>query len=102
MRMFASFVNLQLGHQHSAEPIFRDHAANSMGDQLFGVLCPDLCDRPEPLSTLPPGIAHELLVSLFFAGESDFFGIDDYPEIPGVEGGGKNRFARAAQAGSDR
>src|SRR5437588_1436345 len=78
VRMFGSFINLQLRHQHATEAIFRDHAANSVSDELFGVLCPHLCDRPEPLATLPSRIAHELLVSLFFAGESHFFVIYDY------------------------
>src|SRR5207237_56486 len=95
-RMFGYLIVLQLACANATAAIFRAHAANSVSDELFGVLCPHLCDRPEPLATLPSRIAHELLVSLFFAGESHFFGIDDYHEIPGVEVGGKNRLGLAA------
>src|SRR5207237_9654906 len=101
-RMFGYLIVLQLACANATAAIFRAHAANSMSAELFAVLCPHLCDRPEPLATLPSRIAHELLVSLFFAGESHFFGIDDYHEIPGSEVGGKNRFVLAAQNVSDQ
>jgi hypothetical protein len=44
MGVFFAFIDLQLGHQDSPEPVFGDHSPNRVSDQLFGVLGADLFD----------------------------------------------------------
>jgi hypothetical protein len=34
--MIRALVNFEFRHEHAAEPILRDHAFDSVGDQLLG------------------------------------------------------------------
>ncbi len=61
---------------------------------MFG---PDLGDGPVVLAAFPAGIGHEEFFGLFFAGDGDFFGVDDDHEVPGIEVRGEDGFVFTAQ-----
>ena len=97
VRMFVALEHLEFGQQLRAEPVFRDHAFNGMFDEPFGLLGADLRDGGVFLAAFPAGIGHELLVRFFFAGDTDFFRVDDNDEIAGVEMRRINGFVFATQ-----
>src|ERR1043166_6000737 len=85
MRMLIALVDLKLGHKNAAEAILGDHAANGVRNELFRSFGPNFGDGAKPFATLPTGIAHELLLGLFLAGDGYLFGIDDNHEIARIE-----------------
>ena len=97
MGMFVAFVNFELGHENPAEAILGDHAANGVGNELFRGLGAYVGHSAEPLATLPAGIAHELLVGLFFASNGHLFGINDNDKVAGIEMRSEDRLVLSAE-----
>jgi hypothetical protein len=91
VRVFVALVHFQLGHEHAAEPVFRNHAPNGVSDQFFRVAGPHLGDGSVFFATFPAGIGHELLVRLLLAGDKHLLGIDNDDKIAGIQVGGIDR-----------
>ena len=85
MIVFRSFEDFQLGEQHATEAVLRNHALDGAFDEQLGMLGADLLDGGVFFAALPAGISHVFLVSLLFAGDTDFFGVDDDDVVAAIK-----------------
>ena len=83
--VLVAFIDFQLGHEHTTEAVFGNHAANRVSDEFFRLLGADLRYRSVFLAALPAGITHERFVRLLLSGQPDFGRVDHDHEIARIE-----------------
>jgi len=97
MRVFGAGVNLQLQELLAAELGARQHAANGLANDFFGLLLEHLTQGPgldsARVATVPPVDLGVHLVT----GHPDLLGIDDDDEVARINVRGEVRLALSAQ-----
>src|SRR5688572_16953943 len=101
MRMCSTLIDLEFGQQLAAEAILWNHPLNGVHNEALRMVLTNLGDRTISLAAFPAGIAHEIFVSLFFAGQTNLFGINNDNKIPSVPKWCKNGLVLPAQDISD-
>ncbi len=83
--MLVTFIHFELGQEHPAKAILGNHAFDSVRDQPFRGFCPHLLDGRKLLATLPSGIGHELLGSLFLARDTHLLGVNHDHKVTSIK-----------------
>src|SRR5208283_1733196 len=97
MRMLLAAINLELGEEPPAQPIFRQHSAYRRLDQSLGFRFEHLAGRG---AADPAGIISVPMVELvdgLCAGQLDLRGVDNHDKVAGVLMRGEIRTIFAAQ-----
>ena len=90
MRMFGASVDLELAVDGTAEAVVRNHASDSPLDEELGAALAALAEGLGLVTADEPGEAHVGLLSLLFAADLYFGGVNDNDEVTGVYVGGED------------
>src|SRR5476651_1786879 len=99
--MLRAGIHLELGELLTRETVARHHALHREPDDLLGTALNHLLEGPRMQATWVARMPVIELVGTLVASDRDLLGVDHDDEVAGIDVGGIDRFALAAQRVSD-